>query len=81
MSKLGSRFVLVTLLLALCAAGISAQGERAVMWEPVNISSRDLYRGPGGDAMRPDLSSIKLIKEEKGGHNKKYRISDGSGKL
>ena len=81
MSKLRSRFVLVTVLLALCAAGLSAQGKKAIMWEPVNISSRDLYKGPGGDAMKPNLSSITFIREQKGGHNKKFRISDGSGRI
>ncbi|PYS99918.1 MAG: hypothetical protein DMF63_09600 [Acidobacteria bacterium] len=54
---------------------------RAVMWESVDQSSLDLFEGPGGSAMRPDLSSVKLIKEEKKGHNKKYRISDGSGNI
>lgn len=53
----------------------------AVMWEPVDISRRDLFRGPGGTAMQPDLSRIKYIKEEKQGANKKYRISDGSGRV
>lgn len=53
----------------------------AVMWERVNVSQRDLFAGPGGSTMMPDLSSIKFIKEEKGGHNKKFRISDGSGKV
>jgi hypothetical protein len=51
------------------------------MWEPVNISKMDLFAGPGGDAMRPDLSKIEFIKEEKGGHNKKFRIKDGSGNV
>jgi hypothetical protein len=54
---------------------------RAVLWEPVNTRSLDLYEGPGNADMRPDLSSIKLIKEEKKGHNKKFRISDGSGRI
>jgi len=54
---------------------------RAVMWEPVNASALDLYAGPGGAAMQPDLSSVKFIKEEKNGHNKKFRISDGSGRI
>jgi hypothetical protein len=76
-----SRIVLFLLVLVSAASNATAQGERAVMWEPVNIAARDLYRGPGGDEMRPDLSSIKFIKEEKGGHNKKYRISDGSGRI
>jgi hypothetical protein len=53
----------------------------AIMWEADGIADRDLFDGPGGEAMRPDLTSIKLIKEEKGGHNKKYRISDGSGRI
>jgi len=54
---------------------------RAVMWEPVNTSSLDMFEGAGGPEMRPDLSSIKFIKEEKKGHNKKFRISDGSGRI
>jgi hypothetical protein len=54
------------------------QGKR-IMWERVNIAQRDLFYGPGGRDMQPDLSRITFIKEEKGGHNKKYRIKDGSG--
>jgi len=54
---------------------------KAVMWQPVNTRSLDLYEGPGSAAMHPDLSSIKFIKEEKKGHNKKFRISDGSGRI
>ena len=51
------------------------------MWERVNIAKRDLFYGPGGKAMMPDLRKITFIKEEKEGHNKKYRIKDGSGKV
>jgi len=54
---------------------------RSVLWEPVQVEKLDLFAGPGGDEMRPNLSSVKLIKEEKRGHNKKYRISDGSGRI
>jgi len=54
---------------------------KAIIWEPVNTRSLDLYKGPGGAEMQPDLSSIKFIKEEKRGHNKKFRISDGSGRV
>jgi len=51
-----------------------------VLWQqPNDISSRDLYLGPGGTTMQPDLRRITLIKEEKGGYSKKYRIRDGSG--
>jgi hypothetical protein len=52
-----------------------------VLWRaPVDISSRNLFLGPGGTRMKPDLRHIKFIKEEKGGYSKKFRISDGSGR-
>jgi hypothetical protein len=52
-----------------------------VLWrEPVNIASRNLYWGPGGEAMKPDLSRITFIKEEKGGYSTKYRVRDGAGR-
>src|ERR1044072_3076533 len=52
-----------------------------ILWErPTDISSRDLYLGPGETAMRPDLRRITFIKEEKGGHSKKYEVRDGSGR-
>ena len=51
-----------------------------VMWrQPTDIGSRDLFLGPGGERMRPDLSRITLVKEEKGGYSKKYRVRDGEG--
>ena len=52
-----------------------------VIWQqPDDIRSRDLFLGPGGTEMRPDLRRITFIKEEKGGYSKKYRIRDGSGR-
>jgi hypothetical protein len=52
-----------------------------ILWErPNDITSRDLFLGPGGAAMRPDLRRITFIKEEKGGYSKKYRVKDGSGR-
>ncbi len=54
---------------------------KPVMWESVDIAGRDLFAGPGGDEMRPDLSKIEFIKEEEEGYNKKFRIKDGSGKI
>lgn len=52
-----------------------------VLWErPGDISSRDLFLGPGGSGMRPDLRRITFLKEEKGGYSKKYRVRDGSGR-
>ena len=52
-----------------------------ILWQrPDDISSRDLYLGPGGAAMRPDLRRITFIKEEKGGYSKKYRVRDAAGR-
>lgn len=51
----------------------------AVMWTAVDIRARDTYLGPGGAEMQPDLSRIEFIKEEKGGHSKKFRVKDGRG--
>jgi hypothetical protein len=52
-----------------------------VLWrEPVDIATRDLFLGAGGEAMKPDLSRVTLIKEEKGGYSTKYRVHDGVGR-
>jgi hypothetical protein len=88
------RLAYLFLVLALVSAGAQAQKSRkkssinwngnvgrAILWHPVNIADQDLFAGPGGEAMRPDLSSITFIKQETGGHNKKYRIKDGSGRI
>jgi hypothetical protein len=51
-----------------------------ILWTaPADISSRNLYLGPGGESMKPDLRRIQFIKEEKGGYSKKFRIRDASG--
>jgi hypothetical protein len=52
-----------------------------VFWRrPVDIRNRDLFLGPGGSSMQPDLSRVELMKEEKGGYSKKFRVRDGSGR-
>ncbi|HMF57671.1 MAG TPA: hypothetical protein VK619_15115 [Pyrinomonadaceae bacterium] len=56
-----------------------AQPASALWHEPGDISSLDLYLGPGGEAMKPDLSSVTFIEEETGGYSTKYRVRDGAG--
>lgn len=52
-----------------------------LLWqEPGNIASRDLFLGPGGAGMKPDLSSLTFLKEETGGYSTKYRVRDGRGR-
>ena len=51
-----------------------------VLWrQPSDIASRDLFLGPGGTSMRPDLRRLTFLKEEKGGYSKKFRVRDASG--
>ncbi len=52
-----------------------------VIWTaPADIRTRNLYLGPGGERMKPDLRRVKFLKEETGGYSKKFRIRDASGR-
>ena len=52
-----------------------------VLWRaPVDIMTRDLYLGPGGEALRPDLRQVTFLKDETGGYSTKFRVRDGSGR-
>lgn len=84
------RFRLALLLACFAVLSVSAKAQKkakptsdsgqAILWQRVNIGSQDLFYGPGGREMQPDLRNITLIREEKGGYSKKYRIKDGAGK-
>lgn len=76
-------------ILAICvfASEVPAQKKRIprgtpVIWTtPTNIRARNLYHGPGGVAMRPNLNRITFLEEDKGGYSgTKYRIRDGAGR-
>ncbi len=53
---------------------------KRVMWEPVNISERDLYWGSGGQQMQPVLKKSQFLGRQDGGNNLKYRLKDGAGR-
>ena len=83
---------LATILLVVSSATVAySQDEKqkkqlpkgeAILWrEPANIESRNLLLGPGGEEMKPDLSRVTFIKEEKGGYSKKYRVKDAKGRV
>lgn len=70
-------------------ANVSAQNNKtaksypdakAVLWQPPQIEGRDLFYGPGGEQMQPDISKVTFIEQERTGHNKKYRIKDAAGR-
>ncbi|HKX84825.1 MAG TPA: hypothetical protein VJL58_11435, partial [Pyrinomonadaceae bacterium] len=50
-----------------------------VIWSPVDIKSRDLFLGPGGSQMAPDLKDSRLLGRQPGGNSLKYRIRDKDG--
>src|SRR5918998_1160940 len=58
-----------------------AQGTPVLWHEPTDIASRNLLLGPGGEALKPDLSKITFIKDETGGYSTKYRVKDASGRV
>lgn len=56
-------------------------GEPVLWREPSDISSRDLFLGPGGEEMKPDVTSVTFLEEETGGYSPKFRVRDGAGKV
>ena len=51
-----------------------------VIWHDTDPGSLDLSAGPGGPDMRPATRRLRLLKEEKGGWSKKYRVRDSNGR-
>jgi hypothetical protein len=52
----------------------------AVLWrEPSDIASRDLFLGPGGEAMKPDLANVTFVSEDSQGYSVKWHVRDGAG--
>lgn len=93
LAKMNSRRVSVAILilfLSLFAWPLEATAKKKkaipkgtpILWRaPEDIATRDLYLGPGGAAMKPNLRRVRFIKEETGGYSKKYRIRDASGRV
>jgi hypothetical protein len=86
------RVVAVGILLAVTPALSQAnplrqdEGKRVagtpVLWRGHrNPAGLDLYWGPGGRAMRPDLRKLTFLEEEKGGYSTKYRVRDASNRV
>jgi hypothetical protein len=53
---------------------------RRLMWEPVAVGERDLFWGPGGQQMQPDMKKSKFLGRQEGGTNIKYRLQDAAGR-
>jgi hypothetical protein len=79
-----NRFILILSVLTFASAtfvqeGVAAvQNADAVLWEPVEISARNLHVGPAG-TLQPEFKNVKFLGRQSGGNNLKYRIRDGNG--
>jgi hypothetical protein len=72
--------ILISLFSVVTAQRISVK-KKQIMWEPVDVSRRNLFLGPGGAEWRPNLSRITYIEEKKGGASEKFLIKDGAGRI
>ena len=61
-------------------AEAAPQGTPVLWADPGDISARDLFLGPGGESMKPDISNVVFVREETGGYSPKFRVTDGAGK-
>jgi hypothetical protein len=68
-------------LVFIIAVDAAVYPQRNVLWERVDIPSRNLFLGPGGSQMRPNLRRVHFIQKETSGNNLKYRIRDASGRI
>lgn len=85
-----ARAILCLLLFFLCSSASLAQEKeqdkvqptgKAVLWkDPGDISTKDLLAGPGGEEMKPDLSSLTFVSEDATGFSYGMRVRDGAGK-
>jgi len=90
-SKLSALTIILLLGLSQTAFGVQEKSKKKktipqgtpVLWQdPGDISQRDLTLGPGGEAMKPDVSNVTFIKDETGnGYSVKYRVRDGAGNI
>jgi hypothetical protein len=52
-----------------------------VLWqEPSDIATRNLFFGPGGEAMKPTLTKVTVIEEKESTDAAKFRVRDGAGR-
>ena len=76
------------LMLSLSTYGLAGKDKKKsavtgtpVLWqEQADVASLNLLLGPGGEAMKPDLSKITFIRQETGGYSTKYRVKDAQGR-
>lgn len=76
---------LILLVLVVAARAATAQDvppipDGVIVWEQVEIPSRDTLRGPTSEGVSPALEKVKLLGRQHGGNNLKYRVEDANGR-
>lgn len=83
-SKRSSFFIVAAFIVGLGVHAVRAQETKPmggpILWEPVEIGSRDLFRGPTSEGIHPALNKVTFLGKQPGGNNLKYRIKDGNGR-
>ena len=57
---------------------VSSKESLAILWQPVDVGSRNLFYGPGGEAHQPH-GAMTFSKEDKAGSNPKFDVVDRDG--
>ena len=82
-------FIVSIILLVVLGIGYAVAGQTkdvapvpadAIIWQSVDIPSRDTFRGPTSEGITPALEKVKLIGPQRGGNNRKYRVEDANGR-
>jgi hypothetical protein len=77
-SKVGPLFAVFVLAYGVFAQQAAVVPDNAVLWEPADIATRDLYIGPGAN-LQPEFKGLRYIGRQPGGNNVKHRVRDGNG--
>lgn len=79
-------FIIAVVLLVLFGVGKAVIGQEVVpvtadviVWEQVDIPTRDTLTGPAKAGFAPALTKVKFLGKQPGGNNLKYRLEDANG--
>src|SRR5215204_2617162 len=80
----GAKFFVVAVILMFCFSVKAQEKSTAtgtpLLWEKVAVSERDLYWGPGGREMFPQMEGMTFVERQTGGNNLKFRLREKSGR-
>jgi hypothetical protein len=77
-------FLFLVSLVAFASTAVAQQKSTVqgtpVLWEEVSIPERDVYWGPGGQALFPIMEGMTFVGRQPGGNNLKFRLREKSGR-